>query len=280
RSSNQLVGLPLPGTTGFPSLQANLDAIVENKGLEISLNTINIKTDSFKWTTDFNLTLPRNRLVDFPNLEGSPYANQYVIGEPLNIKKLYHLIGVDPATGVYHFEDYNGDGKISAPEDRQYIADLSPKVFGGLNNVIALKNWELGFLFQFTKRDNYNNIMGSSPPGQMSNQPVFIYGPWQNPGDRVKTQLFTAGYNPEAVTAYSQYMFSNASISDASFIRLRNASLAYTLPENSIKNFRCRIYMQGENLFLFTKYKSGDPEQLGQYLSPLRKITLGLQLTI
>ena len=280
RSSNQLVGLPLPGTTGFPSLQANLDAIVENKGLEISLNTINIKTDSFKWTTDFNLTLPRNRLVDFPNLEGSPYANQYVVGEPLNIKKLYHLIGVDPATGVYQFEDYNGDGKISAPEDRQYIADLSPKVFGGLNNVIALKNWELGFLFQFTVRDNYNNIMGSSPPGQMSNQPSFISGQWQNPGDVVETQLFTAGYNPEAVTAYSQYMFSNASISDASFIRLRNASLAYTLPENGLMNFRCRIYMQGENLFLFTKYKSGDPEQLGQYLSPLRKITLGLQLTI
>ncbi|MBK5214926.1 MAG: SusC/RagA family TonB-linked outer membrane protein [Flavobacteriaceae bacterium] len=280
RSSNQLVGMPLPGTTGFSTLQANLEAIVENTGFEISLNTINIKTEAFRWSTDFNLTIPKNRLVDFPMLKGSPYANQYVIGESLNIKKLYHLIGVDPETGLYQFEDYNADGTISAPEDRQYIADLTPKVFGGLNNMLTIKNWELAFLFQFTQRKNYNKLLGSSAPGRMANQPDFISGQWQNPGDSSNTQLFTAGYNPDAVTAYSQYMFSDASISDASYIRLKNASLAYSIPSNGMRNVKCRVYLQGENLFLLTKFKSGDPEQLGEYLPPLRKITLGLQLTI
>ena len=280
RSSNQLVGIPLPATTGFPSIQSNLDALVQNDGLEISLNTVNLKNGDWHWTTDFNLSIPRNKLIAFPNLEKSTYANQYVIGKPLGIKKLYHLKGVDPLTGIYQFEDYNGDGEISAPEDRQYIIDTSPKFFGGINNRIAFKNMELNFLFQFTKRKGYNYILGSAAPGQMANQPEFLTSQWQNSGDDASTQLFTAGYNSEALIAHSRYMFSNASISDASFVRLRNASLTYALPQRFSQTVNCKIYVQGENLLLFTKFKSGDPEQLTGFLPPLRKLSLGLQLTL
>lgn len=280
RSSNQLVGIPLPATTGFPSIQSNLDALVQNDGLEISLNTVNLKNGDWHWTTDFNLSIPRNKLIAFPNLEKSTYANQYVIGEPLGIKKLYHLKGVDPLTGIYQFEDYNGDGEISAPEDRQYIVDTSPKFFGGINNRIAFKNMELNFLFQFTKRKGYNYILGSAAPGQMANQPEFLTSQWQNSGDDASTQLFTAGYNSEALIAHSRYMFSNASISDASFVRLRNASLTYALPQRFSQTVNCKIYVQGENLLLFTKFKSGDPEQLTGFLPPLRKLSLGLQLIL
>lgn len=280
RSSNQLVGLPLPGTTGFPSIQANLGAIVENSGLEIGLSTTQLKTADWNWDTDINLSIPRNKLVAFPNLENSTYATQYVIGEPLGIKKLYHVIGVDPETGIYQFEDYNGDGKISAPEDRQYIVDTSPQYYGGVNNRISYKGLELSFLFQFTKRKGYNYVLGSAAPGQMANQPEFLTTQWQSTGDDAETQLFTAGYNQDALIAFSRYIFSDASVEDASFVRLRNASISYKIPQKELKDLGCKIYLQGENLLLFTKFKSGDPEQLTGFLPPLRKLTLGFELTI
>src|SRR5690606_2520363 len=100
RSSNQLVGTTLPGTTGFATINGNLDAIVENTGLELELNSVNINSNNFQWTTSFNITIPNNRLVSFPNLDESTYANQLVIGEPLNITKRYKWNGVDPDTGL------------------------------------------------------------------------------------------------------------------------------------------------------------------------------------
>ena len=59
RSSNQLVGIPLPGTTGFTSMQANLNAVVQNTGLEFTVNTTNITNDSFNWKTSFNISVPK-----------------------------------------------------------------------------------------------------------------------------------------------------------------------------------------------------------------------------
>src|SRR5699024_9704493 len=112
RSSNQLVGIPLPGTTGFSSINANLNATVENTGWELEFNTVNIKTDHFEWTSSFNISLPKNKLVAFPGLKGSTYANNLVVGKSLNIRKVYKLNGVNPQTGLYEFEDFNGDGVL------------------------------------------------------------------------------------------------------------------------------------------------------------------------
>src|SRR5690606_22718458 len=114
RSSNQLVGIPLPGTTGFAMVTANLNATVENTGWEFELNSNVVETENFKWSTSFNLNVPKNKLIAFPNLEGSTYANQYIIGQALDIRKVYHYTGMNPETGVYEFEDYDGDGAITA----------------------------------------------------------------------------------------------------------------------------------------------------------------------
>lgn len=152
RSSSQLVGIPLPGTTGFNTLQANLDATVQNNGYEFTLRSVKVQRTNFRWVTDFNLTTTRNKLIAFPGLEASTYANQYVIGQPLNIVKLYRYTGVDPETGLYTFQDVNGDGLLTPTEDKQTVRDLNPKFFGGLHNVLTYHNWELDFLFQFVKK--------------------------------------------------------------------------------------------------------------------------------
>src|SRR5690606_24611752 len=191
RSSNQLINYALPAITGFTSIQANLDAEVENSGFEFELNATILKNDNFSWNGSFNLSLPKNRLLAFPGLETSSYANRYVIGEPLNIAKLYNLEGVNPETGLFEFTDFNGDGAISSEGDRQYIADLSPKFFGGLSNSLAYKNWSLDFLFQFVKKKGYNQYRYTEPPGIMLNHFESVLDRWQQPGDQAHMQRFT-----------------------------------------------------------------------------------------
>jgi len=279
RSSNQLVGVPLPGTTGFNSILANLNATVENTGLELTIRTVNIEKQNFKWTTNLNLTVPKNNLIAFPQLENSTYVNQYVIGKSINIQKVYNYIGLNTQTGIYQFEDVNKDGKISSPDDRQTVKDFSPKFYGGLQNQFNLKRWQLDFLFQYVKQENWNSISMLGLPGGMSNKTEEVLNRWQNPGDTSPYQMYSSGTNSLATTANNLYSNSNAAITDASYLRLKNISISYNLPENSLKNLKCRISLQGQNILTFTSYKGADPEFIvSGFLPPLKIYALGLQL--
>lgn len=280
RSSNQLVGIPLPGTTGFSSMQANLDAAVQNRGWEFTLRTVNFQKENFSWTTSLNFTTTKNKLLSFPGLEASTYANQLVIGQPLNIKKVYHFTGVDPQTGIYQFEDVNNDGIISATEDKKTVKDLNPKFYGGLQNQLKYKQWQLDFLFQFVKQENYNTAAALALPGTMSNQSTIIGNHWQNPGDSTPYQQYSSGANGAAVDAFYKYISSDAIITDASFIRLKNIALSYEVPKKWLKNVQCKVSLQGQNVLTFTSYKGADPEftALG-FLPPLRIITSGIQVS-
>ncbi|MEZ7497847.1 SusC/RagA family TonB-linked outer membrane protein [Flavobacterium sp. Arc3] len=280
RSSNQLVGIPLPATTGFNSIQANLDATVQNRGVELTLRTVNFQRQPFNWTSSFNLTIARNKLLSFPDLEGSTYENQYVIGQPLNIKKVYHYTGIDPTTGIYQFEDFNSDGLITAAEDKQSIRDLNPKYFGGFQNTFTYQNWQFDFLFQFVNQLNYIGSYGTGIPGTMTNQPETVIDRWQTPGDNALHQQYTTGVNSEAVDAFYKYYVSDAMITDASYVRLKNLSLSYTIPEQWLKGMKCRLVFQGQNLFTITSYEGADPEsRFRTSLPPLKVFTTGLQLT-
>jgi TonB-dependent starch-binding outer membrane protein SusC len=277
RSSNQLVGIPLPGTTGFPTLQANLAATVENKGVEFTFNTINFNTENFKWSTSFNFTASKNELLKFPGLESSSYSQRYRVGSPLNIYLMYKLKGVNQQTGIYEYEDLNNDGKITFPEDKQYAANLNPKYFGGLQNQLEYKNWKLDFLFQFVKQQNQIYPMGVA--GNMSNKQQRIANSWQNPGDISQYQLFTTGQNSAAVTGQYYYYDSNATLTDASFVRLKNISVSYKLPLK-LQETSCTIMLQAQNLLTFTNYKDGDPEFISYgFLPPLKVISAAVQLT-
>ncbi|MEZ7516130.1 SusC/RagA family TonB-linked outer membrane protein [Flavobacterium frigidarium] len=280
RSSNQLVGIPLPATTGFNSIQANLDATVQNRGFELTLRTVNFQKASFNWTSSFNLTMSRNKLLSFPNLEGSTFENQYVIGQPLNIRKVYHYTGLNTETGLYQFEDFNQDGLITAAEDKQSIRDLNPKYFGGFQNSITYKNWNLDFLFQFVKQLNYGGSYGTGIPGTQTNQPTSVLDRWQNAGDNTTYQQYTTGVNSAAVDAFFKYYSSDAIIEDASYVRLKNVSLTYTIPQQWLKGMQCRLVFQGQNLLTITSYSGADPEsRFNTSLPPLKVFTTGLQLT-
>lgn len=280
RSSNQLVGIPLPGTTGFPSLNANLDATVQNSGWEIELSTINFNKEKFRWETSINISYPKNKLVSFPELEASTYSNMYVVGEPLDIILLYNATGVDPETGSYTFQDVDGDGIISTPNDLKSIVNISPQYFGGLHNSLSYANFNLDFLFQFVKQKGRSYQAIFSMPGQMENQPIEVLNHWEQPGDQSEQQLYSAGFNNVVYTAYNNFYNSTGSVGDASYIRLKNIALSYAIPQKWTKGMGCKLFVQGQNLLTFTNYKGLDPEtQATNNLPPLKVLNAGVELT-
>ena len=279
RSSSQLVGIPLPGTTGFSDLQANLDAEVQNSGLEFSLRTVNSKTANFSWISNFNLSSTKNELLSFPGLEGSSYKNRYVIGQPINIVKVYHYKGLDPNTGIYQFEDFNGDGNLSAADDKKTIKNLSPNYYGGFQNQVRYGNVQLDFLFQFVKQENFNENYRTAMPGTMVNQPMAVTEHWQNPADVGPYQSYSNS-NATKRAASTRFSQSDAAISDASYIRLKNVSISFDLPQNWTKKSSCKLSIQGQNMLTISSYKGIDPEfRSSGYLPPLRIYTTTLQLT-
>jgi TonB-linked SusC/RagA family outer membrane protein len=278
RSSDQLVGIPMPATTGFTLLTSNLDATVQNKGFEFTLRTVNFEKGNFNWSTNLTFSASRNKLISFPGLAGSTSSTRYVIGESLDIVKLYHLTGVNSTTGLYEFEDVNADGFITTA-DKQTVADLSPKFFGGLQNQFQYKNWQLDFLFQFVKKQAYDYI-SNVPGGTAYNQSNNLTDAWQNAGDLSPHQLNTAGFNTAATVAYNKYAQSDAVVTDGSYVRLKNIYLSYDLQLKTLKEVKCKLFVQGQNVLTFTPYQGGDPEfRFSGFLPPLRVITGGMTLT-
>lgn len=281
RSSNQLVGYQLPAMTGFTSVLANLPATVQNTGLEVELNVHPLRDGILKWTTGLNFSFPKNKLLSFPNLEGSTYANRYVVGEPVTIVKVFKYKGINPQTGLYEFNDSDGDGSISAPNDNTVVENIGVKYSGGWNNVFQYKNWDFSALIQFVNQRNFNyNRLMSALPGNMVNQPVEVLDVW-SPDHLDGTYMpYSAGWNMDKYMAQYHFVNSTAAVSDASFVRLKNLQLGYRIPISGNVVRKAKVYFQGHNLVTFTKYFGMDPEFIGiGWLPSLRTYSLGIQLT-
>jgi TonB-dependent starch-binding outer membrane protein SusC len=281
RSSNQLVGNALPPTAGFSNIQANSPATLQNNGVEIELNTVNFRQKYFTWTTSFNVSLPRTKLLEFPNLINFPsYAYKYVVGEPLDIAKVYHYTGIDPLTGIYQFEDINGDGNYDEA-DKQTVRFTGTKFHGGAQNSFAYKGFQMDIFFQFIKNAGRNYLYTSSgaPGGAAANQADYVLDRWQGEGDNTTIQRF--GRSSEITNAFSLYVVSDLPIREVFFTRLKNLSISYTLPASwmgkaGISNVR--VFIQGQNLFTISNYKGMDPETVTGFLPPLKIITGGVSV--
>ncbi|MBX2943652.1 MAG: TonB-dependent receptor [Cyclobacteriaceae bacterium] len=281
RSSNQLVGLPLPVITGQSSVQFNLPATVENTGWELQINTVNVKHSRFEWLTTFNVTIPKNKLVEFPNLDAFPaYNNIYQEGSSLFLKRTLQSNGVDPTTGSYTFADVNEDGSVSIDEDGLFLKEIAQSYYGGINNHIRFGRVQLDIFFQFVNQTGSNYMKSFSSPGMLSNQPNVVLGRWQESGDNAIIQR----YSSITSIPYIYNRFSDNVISDASFIRLKNASLSWQLPEKWMKKLKitgAKVNVQGQNLLTFTNFLGMDPEsQNVSFLPPLRVVAAGFQLTL
>ncbi|CAD0002381.1 SusC/RagA family protein [Flavobacterium salmonis] len=281
-SINQLVSYTLSAQAGFTTYTANLPAEVENKGWEFTLATTNIRNKSLNWSTAFNISTNSNKLSRFDGIEFTSYYGTYEVGKPLNSRYIFNFTGVN-AAGIAQFEDVNGDGRISRElaqtgrGDRKYYGPTYPKYYGGISNTINYKAFTLDFLFQFVKQEG-TTLMASTgaQPGSatiIANFQVDEYNDYLEQGNVLSSRFQNTFVN---------YIESNASIVDASYIKLKNVSASYQIPlDEATKKYlqSIRLSLQGQNLVTFTKYKGLDPETQGLALPPLRTITLGTQFT-
>lgn len=290
RSSDQITFSSLSTQSGYNSYASNLPALIQNKGLELELNSSNIIGKDFTWKTSANITFTSNRLLSFPGLENTFSASSYVVGESINLIRLYHYTGVNPANGQATFEDRDGNGVININD--RYIADLGTPFFGGLNNVFTYKGFELGIFFQFNHRFGVTQILNTRP-GVLLNQNTFWLDRWtpSNPNNATPGATATAG--SPIYTSYNNYTGSDAVYGDASYLKLRSVNMSYTLPQQWLKTIKvsnASVFVQGQNLYTWAKNKyildtettvSGGPTGLGtgtigQVLPPLRAIVFGI----
>jgi len=274
RSSNQLVGFPLPSTTGFNTVQANFPATVENTGWEVELTIQNIHSKDFHWQTFVNFTIPKNKLISFPNLDQTAYADKYRIGQPLNIQLLYQYDGIDPETGLYQVVDVNQDDRFDI-EDRVLIRNVGRRYFGGISNRLSYKGFGLQFLFEFVKQNRDETYFGL--PGSKSVQSTEFFKEWQN-SDRI--QKISESF--DALTAYNRAYESEHFTGDASFIRLRTLGLSYNIPKEPLQKMGisgCKLFIQAQNLLTITRFKGLNVDHSSAIAMPaLRTITSGIQL--
>lgn len=287
RSSNQLVNRPLVASSGFTGIISNFPATIQNQGWEFTASSNNIKTKDFSWTTSFNLSIARNKLLSFQNEE---YFGNFSIGDPINALHQYASAGVDPATGLYQFYDHEGK-TTSTPsgDDRTHLVDVNPKYYGGLQNTFVYKNFSLEINCQFVKQQGRNYLFSSSlPPGWFQrstgrgNQPEFVMDRTIPNEQSSKFQKFTQTIG--GVNSYAFIQDSDLAYTDASYIRIKNVSLYYLIPSSLLQKLSVkslRFSLQAQNLFTITGYKGADPEVQNVFALPaLRVITAGIQLTL
>ncbi|WP_198139862.1 SusC/RagA family TonB-linked outer membrane protein [Pedobacter sp. BAL39] len=302
RSSNQLLNYSIPTFTGFNGIPSyNFPATVENSGLELTLNTRNIASGNFEWTSAFNISFNRNKLLKFDDLENSNYAGILEIGQPVNGRGYAWIYkGIDPNTGLY--TALKKDGTVGSgagnyvnlySEYQVTSVNTLPKYFGGLNNSFRYKNLQLDVFLQFVKQVGRLSLTDLAPgffstdlydqiSTSQSNVPIQFLDRWQQSGDQAKYQRFTQ--SSEGIRAFGTWAQSDASYVDASYIRAKNVTLSYQLPtafKNKLRVKNASVNVSAQNLFTITSYKGRDPEtQSFSTLPPLRVFVLGVQVNL
>jgi TonB-linked SusC/RagA family outer membrane protein len=289
RCDNQLVQFPLPSFLGFTGVTANDPANVQNSGFEATIVARPIQNKNFRWTINFNLGINRNKLLAYPNLDLSPYRNQYKIGQSINTRYLLHYAGIDPLTGLMTFKDFNHDGIAKVDEsvfpgmgddDRKIKIDQEPDYAGGFGSQLSYRTLTLSVAFTYTKQKGVNllnNPTSFGGSGTTVNISQYVYDhAWRYPG-QTNALFAKLSANPIVTASMSS---SDAGWSDASYIRWSNLAMSYSLPSKIVKKTGLRnmsVNVQGYNIMIFSPYKGLDPEvRTFGGMPPSRRVTAGL----
>ncbi|HTJ12573.1 MAG TPA: SusC/RagA family TonB-linked outer membrane protein [Dinghuibacter sp.] len=292
REGNQLGGYPLPAQTGFTQVLENLPANVQNAGWEFSVTSNQIKRKNFSWSTTFNITFNRNKLLSFPNLAGSSYDYSYVLGKPTSEVLGFQYKGLNPQTGLFEYYTSKGqttntpNGSLASQGgDLVPIADREVKYMGGFGNTLTYKRLSMYVFFQFSSQEAPNFMSEvysvNLPATQSMNEPVQVLNYWKNPGDHAEFQKLTTTYSTPAFQAASNFGQSSGAYSSDVYARLKTLALSWSFPDGFLKKARiqnAKIFVNAQNLLTITNYKVGDPETFSNYTAlPIqRTIVCGL----
>ena len=289
-----LLAQSLAHVTGFDSQMQNIGKI-QNKGIELSLNSTNIQTRNFTWQTNFNISFIKNTLKGLASGVESMYARSgfdsnftaydYIatVGQSLGLIYGYEFDGIYQSSdfyttpdnqlilkegitnnarygtvkpGVVKYKDQDGDGIITT-NDRTVIGNAMPKWYGGITNTFNYKGIDFSFMFQF----NYGNDIYNA---------TRLYATQSRSGRRNMLAEVADRWSPtnasNKVPSQDGYIVNDVYsrfIEDGSFLRLKNITLGYTLPHKWTRKFhasKLRIYATGQNLFCISGYSGYDPE--------------------
>jgi TonB-linked SusC/RagA family outer membrane protein len=267
-TSDLLAPQPLPNSTGFGGFTTNIGE-TQNRGIELSLSTLNIEKGGFTWSTDIIFTRNREEIISLPN--GDDIAAGRFIGKPLTIFYDLKKIGIwqtsekDIAAGFgdkpgeIKIEDLNGDGKINSL-DRQFLGSAVPDFSMGITNRINYKGFDFSF-FIFTRQGSMirsvfhtsnNNLFG-----RYNNLDVDYWTP-NNP-----TNAYPRPNENQEFPKYNSSM----SLFNGSFVKVRNINFGYTFNDVALKKLglrSLRLYSSVQNPFIWSEYrrvhKGIDPE--------------------
>lgn len=285
KTTDMLLDAPVPTSSGFSTIRKNVGSM-ENKGLEIALNTINIQTSNFTWSTTFNISMNRNKVLslatpsDIFGVGGPNFTNQTNIlrvGEPVGsywglvrlgtwseaeraeAAKFTDYRGGKPLLpGDIKYLDVNGDHAIN-DADRMIIGNGNPKGWGGFLNTFRYKNFDLTLELQYSYGADVLNMTKHSGEDRTglanSFKTVLDYWTPQNQNTMIAAPRDpSAGYVTNVDTRW---------VEDGSFIRGKNLLLGYSFSADAVKRLhlsRLRVYASVQNFFLSTKYSGNDPE--------------------
>ena len=258
RTTDLLLQRSIPSIVGYVSTWDNIGA-TSNKGIDLTVNTVNVKKRGFEWVTTLNFSANKDKIDELANGKNDDLANLWFIGQRLSVFYDYTKAGIWQNTaadieemskfnanghtfraGDIRVVDLNGDYRIDANNDRKIVGNSSPKWTFGFNNTFTYKNWDLAvFMFGrlgFTVRSGEESLQGRFA------QRVVDYWTPANPTNEYPSP----NYNSAAGDPFKSSM----NYQDGSFVKIRNISLGYNLPASvtgKLKMTNCRVYAQIQN---------------------------------
>ncbi|MDP9081788.1 MAG: TonB-dependent receptor [Bacteroidota bacterium] len=277
KTKKLLLNAPLPETSGFTSVFENIGSI-QNKGFELTLNTVNVKSENFSWNSSFNISLLANRILNLGASNDDIFLAPTFLSQ-FNLMRVglsagtfwgYKVLGTwgtAEATeaakygllpGDLKIWDKNGDGKITA-DDKTVLGKSLPDGYGTFLNTFRYKNFDLAVELQFDFGNQVMNLTrhsGQDRTGQ-ANSYASVLNAWTP-----TNQNTDIAEDRPAYVRYQTEIYSTK-VENGSFVRGKTVTLGYNFPGSivqKLKMSRLRIYAQAQNLFLITKYTGYDPE--------------------
>jgi len=286
-TTNMFIDQPPSATSGFSILSLS-SGKMRNKGVEFDISGDLIRTRDFIWTLGVNAGYNKNKILHVTDITDSyPDGDSRVlmVGKPYGTYLAQDWAGVNPQTGEAQY--YNLDGTITttwsgAPQGATNSGSLYPSFTGGFNTSLSYKGITASALFSFVSdvmRWNNEDFYNENRSYRTSNQSVrMLYNRWQQPGDTGDDAILQRFDIPRN--------FTSKDIQDASFLRLRNVNIGYALPKSLLEKTKIikgvKIFIQGQNLYTWTKWRGLDPENnavYGRFQYPnTRTYTAGLNV--
>ena len=262
-TTDLLLKKSIPTVTGFLDTYANIGE-TKSKGADLSVNTINIKTTDFEWSSSINASYQDNQIVSLANGKQDDLNNKWFIGQSQSIVYGYEAAGVwqdSDAAEMAKFNanghtfsagnvkpiDQNGDYKIDANNDRVIVGSTIPKYILGITNTFNYKGFELSALL-YGRMGYIYNTGGEGMVGRYQQRAVNYWTPTNTNSDYQKP-IYSAGYG-------DQY-YESLGYKHGSFLKIRNISLGYNFPEritNKLNISKLRLYVQASNPgFIFSQ---------------------------